>query len=123
MFSFLTDNNNDLYLDITNTVGKAVGGSVLMTSNGAEALRQIIVNRVRLQRGEYAYDLSRGVDYMGLLLTDTPLVRLWENQVLEIIDETPEITGIEYWNYGLNKNNFEFRLTVNSDYGTVEIKG
>jgi len=123
MFSFLTDNKNDLYLDITDTVGKATSGSVLVSSDGAEALRQVIVNRVRLQQGEYEYDLSRGVDYMGLLLTDTPLVRIWENQVLELVDEIDEITGIDYWNYGLNGNNFEFRLTVNSEYGTVEIKG
>lgn len=123
MFSFLTDKNNDLYLDITNSVGKATSGSVLVTSNGAEALRQVIVNRVRLQKGEYPYDISRGVDYMGLLLTDTPLVRLWEKQVLDLVNDISEITAIRYWNYGLDGNNFIFRLTVDSQYGIVEIKG
>lgn len=123
MFSFLTDDNNDLYLDITNSVGKATSGSILVTADGAQALRQVIVNRVRLQRGEYAYNISRGIDYLGLLLTDKPLVRLWEKQVLDLIDEIPEITGIRYWNYGLKENNFIFRLTVDSQYGIVEIKG
>lgn len=123
MFSFLTNDKNDLYLDITNSVGKATSGSVLVTSDGAEALRQVIVNRVRLQKGEYPYDISRGVDYMGLLLTDTPLVRLWEKQVLDLVDNIDEITAIRYWNYGLDGNNFMFRLTVDSQYGIVEIKG
>lgn len=123
MFSFLTDDNNDLYLDITDTVGYATAGSVLVTAEGAEALRQVIVNRVRLQRGEYSYDLNRGIDYMGLLLVDTPLVRLWEDQIMDLVDSIQEITGIAYWNYGINKNNFEFRLTVNSEYGDIEIKG
>ncbi|MBQ2396434.1 MAG: hypothetical protein II304_05255, partial [Bacteroidales bacterium] len=67
MFSFVTNDNNDLYLDITDTGGLATAASVLQTGNDAEALRQVIVNRVRLQQGEYQYDLSRGIDYMGLL--------------------------------------------------------
>lgn len=123
MFSFLTNDKNDLYLNTTDSGGKAVSGSVLVTADGAEALRQEIVNRVRLQRGEYEYDLTRGVDYMGLLLTDTPLVRIWEGQVLDLVRNITEITGIKYWNYGLKDNNFMFRLTIDSDYGTIEIKG
>lgn len=123
MFSLLTDKNNDLYLDVVDSTDKAIANSVLVTDDGADALRQVIVNRVRLQQGEYSYDLTRGIDYMGLLLTDTPNVRIWEKQVLDLISEIPEITGIDYWNYGLDGNNFMFKLTVNSDYGTIEIKG
>ena len=123
MFSLLTNNENDLYLNITDTGGKAVSGSVLVTGTDSEALRQELVNRVRLQRGEYNYNLNRGIDYMGLLLTDTPLVRLWEEQVLDLVRNIPSITGIKYWNYGLEDNNFKFRLTVDSEYGEIEIKG
>lgn len=123
MLSFLTDINNDLYLDATDSTGEAIASSVLVSAEGAEALRQVIVNRVRLQLGEYPYDTERGVDYMGLLLTDTPKVRLWEKQVLDIINSIPEVKTITYWNYGLEGNNFTFQLTVDSDYGTIEIKG
>ena len=123
MFSFLTNDKNDLYLNTTDTGGLAVSGSVLVTASGAEALRQELVNRVRLQRGEYEYDLTRGIDYMGLLLTDTPLVRIWEGQVLDLVRNISDITGIRYWNYGLKGNNFMFRLTVDSNYGIIEIKG
>ncbi|MBQ2174087.1 MAG: hypothetical protein II453_03090 [Alphaproteobacteria bacterium] len=123
MFSFVTNDNNDLYLDITDTGGLATAASVLQTGNDAEALRQVIVNRVRLQQGEYQYDLSRGIDYMGLLLTDKPQVRLWEGQVLDLVRTISEITGIIYWNYGLKGNNFTFRLSVDTVYGKIEIKG
>lgn len=123
MFSFVTNDNNDLYLDITDTGGLATAASVLQTGNDAEALRQVIVNRVRLQQGEYQYDLSRGIDYMGLLLTDKPQVRLWEGQVLDLVRTISEITGIIYWNYGLKGNNFIFRLSVDTVYGKIEIKG
>lgn len=123
MFSLLTDDKNDLYLDIVDTTGKAVSNSVLVSDDSGDALRQIIVNRVRLQQGEYDYDLNRGIDYMGLLLTDTPNVRIWEKQVLDLVSSISEVKGITYWNYGLDGNNFIFRLTVNSEYGTIEIKG
>ena len=123
MFSFLTDDKNDLYLDIVDTTGKAVSNSVLVSDDSGDALRQIIVNRVRLQQGEYDYDLNRGIDYMGLLLTDTPNVRIWEKQILDLVSSISEVKGITYWNYGLDGNNFIFRLTVNSEYGTIEIKG
>lgn len=123
MFSFLTDKDNDLYLDVVGTDGKAVAGAELVMSNGAEALRQIIVNRVRLQQGEYPYDLSRGIDYMGLIFTDKPLVRIWEEQVLSLVKKISGITGITYWNYGVEGTNFLFKLSVNSEYGIIEIKG
>lgn len=123
MYSFLTDSNNDLYLNVVDSSGKAISSSVLMTDDRAESLRQVVVNRMRLQRGEYAYDLNRGIDYMGLLLSDTPNVRIWEKQVMDLVSSIQEISGIEYWNYGLDGNNFIFRLSVNSEYGIVEIKG
>ena len=123
MFSFLTNNDNDLYLTLTDTSGLAVSGSELVTGYDDEALRQVIVNKVRLQRGEYAYNIARGIDYMGLLLTDKPLVRIWEGQILDLVRNIEHVTGIQYWNYGLEENNFIFRLTVTSDYGTIEIKG
>lgn len=123
MFSFLTNDKNDLYLNITDTAGKAVNGSVLATGSNDLALEQVIVNRVRLQKGEYSYDLNRGIDYMGLLLNDKPLVRLWEGQVLDLVRSINEIIGIKYWNYGIKDNNFMFRLTVDTIYGDIEIKG
>ena len=123
MFSFLTNDNNDLYLTSADSGGKASKSSVLVSADGAEALRQEIVNKVRLQRGEYGYNLNRGVDYMNLLLTDTPLIRIWEEQVLEIIRNMEDVKNIVYWNYGLKGNNFMFRLTIDSTYGRIEIKG
>ena len=123
MFSFLTNEKNDLYLTVPVAEGKASKGSMLVRDSGAEALRQEIVNRVRLQRGEYDYNLMRGIDYTGLLLTDTPLVRIWEEQVLSLVREIDGVNSIVSWNYGLDENNFLFQLTVDTIYGTIEIKG
>lgn len=123
MLSFLTNDNNDLYLTLTDTGGNAVSGSELVMGDEAESLRQVIVNRVRLQRGEYQYDLLRGVDYTGLILSDTPAVRIWEGQVFDIINEIPDIKTVLYWNYGIKGNNFIFRLSVDTTYGKIEIKG
>lgn len=123
MLSFLTDDNNDLYLTLTDTGGNAVDGSELVMGSEAESLRQVIVNMVRLQRGEYQYDLLRGIDYANLILSDTPAVRIWEEQVLDLVKNIPDVKTILYWNYGIEGNNFMFRLTVDTTYGKIEIKG
>ena len=123
MLSFLTDDNNDLYLTLTDTGGNAVSGSELVMGDEAESLRQVIVNRVRLQRGEYQYDVLRGIDYTGLILSDTPAVRIWEGQVFDVINEISDIKTVLYWNYGIKDNNFMFRLSVDTTYGKIEIKG
>lgn len=123
MLSFLTDDNNDLYLTLTDTGGNAVDGSELVMGSEVESLRQVIVNRVRLQRGEYQYDLLRGIDYANLILSDTPAVRIWEEQVLDLIKSIPDVKTILYWNYGIEGNDFIFRLTVDTTYGKIEIKG
>lgn len=91
--------------------------------SGAEALRQQVVNRVRLQRREYGYDTERGIDWSNLLLTDTPLMRIWEQQVMDIINSIPEVKKILEWNTGVNGNNFEFSVKLDTDYGIIEIKG
>lgn len=123
MLSFLTDDNNDLYLTLTDTGGNAVDGSELVMGSEIESLRQIIVNKVRLQRGEYQYDLSRGIDYTGLLLTENPLVRIWEGQVIDLVSSISEVKTILYWNYGIEGTNFIFSLIVDTTYGKIEIKG
>ena len=38
-----------------------------------------------------------------------------------VMSHVSQITGIIYWNYGLKENNFIFNLTVNSEYGKIEI--
>ena len=123
MLSFLTDDNNDLYLTLTDTGGNAVDGSELVIGSEIESLRQIIVNKVRLQRGEYQYDLLRGIDYANLILSDTPAVRIWEEQVLDLVKSIPDVKTILYWNYGIEGTNFIFSLIVDTTYGKIEIKG
>lgn len=114
MIGIITDDNNDIVLDDV--------GNIRMES-GAEALRQQLVNRILLQTREYQYDTNRGVDYSNYIFTDTPMPKLWEAEVFEIIDSIPEILSVIEWQYGVNENNFEFYLVVDSIYGTIEIKG
>lgn len=114
MIGIITDDNNDIVL---NDIGN------IKMESGAEALRQQLLNRFLLQKREYQYDTNRGVDYSNYIFTDTPMAKLWEAEVFEIIDSIPEILSIIEWQYGANEGNFEFYLAVDSIYGTIEIKG
>lgn len=114
MIGVITDDNNDIVL---NDIGN------IKMESGAEALRQQLLNRFLLQKREYQYDTNRGVDYSNYIFTDTPMAKLWEAEVFEIIDSIPEILSVVEWQYGANEGNFEFYLVVDTIYGTIEIKG
>lgn len=114
MIGIITDDNNDIVL---NDIGN------IKMESGAEALRQQLLNRFLLQKREYQYDTNRGVDYSNYIFTDTPMAKLWEAEIFEIIDSIPEILSIVEWQYGTNEGNFEFYLVLDSIYGAIEIKG
>lgn len=114
MIGIITDDNNDIVL---NDIGN------IKMESGAEALRQQLLNRFLLQKREYQYDTNRGVDYSNYIFTDTPMAKLWEAEIFEIIDSIPEILSVVEWQYGANEGNFEFYLVLDTIYGTIEIKG
>lgn len=114
MIGFLTDSNNDLFLDNLGNI-----------STGAEldAIKQQILNRIRLQQGEYQYDLTRGVNYMGYMLTDSPNLRLWENQIFDIVRSVEGVNKITFWATEMAGNVFQFAMKLDTIYGELEIKG
>lgn len=114
MKSFITDDNNDLTLD--------KWGDILM-EEGLEAYRQHILNELRLQQYEYAYDPTRGINYLGYVLGQTGNLAAWEGQVLDTINAMPFITQIIDWKTNIVNNNLLFQLVVNTDLGEIEIKG
>lgn len=114
MKSFASDINNDIYLD-------SYGDFTIVS--GAEAEAQVIKNVLRLQQYEYSYDLSRGVDYFGNVLTDSPNLLAWQTQVLGIVKGLSFVKQITRWTYKIEEKNLAFELSVKTDSGEVNIKG
>lgn len=114
MKSFATDIDNDIYLD-------QYGELAIVDAADAEA--QVIKNIMRLQQYEYSYDLLRGVDYMGSVLTDSPNLLAWQTQVLNIVKNLDFVNQITKWAYKVEDNKLAFELSVSTDNGEINIKG
>ena len=114
MIGFITDENNDIMLD-------SIGN--IKIADGAEAYRQHIMNRVRLQQYEYPYDLTRGINWLGYLLGHDINITVWQAQFLELINSISFVKSIVDWRYNIDNNNLQFRLVVDTDYGQIEFKG
>ena len=114
MKSFATDINNDIYLD-------SYGEFAIVSGVDAEA--QVIKNILRLQQYEYSYDLSRGIDYLGNVLTDSPNLTAWQSQVLNTVKGLSFVKQITKWVYEVQDKNLAFELSVKTDAGEINIKG
>lgn len=114
MKSFMTDDNNDLMLD---------SRGYLYIGVDAEAYRQIIVNRIKLQQYEYPYNLERGINWLGYVLGVQTNLNIWEAQILNLVNKISFVNKISDWKYDVKGNNLEFRLIVDTDSGVIDIKG
>lgn len=114
MKSILTDIDNDIYLDSYGNFA---------TAEGIDAQAQVIKNVLRLQQYEYSYDLSRGIDYLGNVLSDSPNLTAWQTQVLNIVKHLDFVNQITRWTYNVENKNLAFRLTVKTDNGEIDIRG
>lgn len=114
MIGFITDDNNDIMLD-------SIGN--IKTDTGAEAYRQHLINRVRLQQYEYPYDLTRGVNWLGYVLGHTVNLAVWQSQFLELVSKIDFVKSITDWKYNIKDRTLQFRLVVDTDYGQIELKG
>lgn len=114
MKCFMTDENNDWAVDNLDN---------LLVGEGLDAYRQNLINRIRLQQFEYAYDLNRGINYMGYVFADGGSLKAWEAQVLDMVYNLDYVKSIKKWVYDIDGNNLEFVLVVDTDLGEIEVKG
>lgn len=114
MIGFITDENNDFTLD--------KWGNILL-DDGVDVYRQHIVNEVKLQQYEYAYDLTRGINWLGYVLGQTGNITVWQSQLLDLISSMPFVKSILDWKYNIRNNTLQFRLVVDTDLGQIDIRG
>ena len=114
MIGFITDDNNDLFLD--------KWGDINMES-GLDAYRQNLVNDIKTQQFEYRYDPVRGINYLGYVLGQTGNLVAWEAQMLELINQKPFVKRVVDWKVNIVENVLLFQLVVDTDLGQIEIRG
>lgn len=114
MIGFITDSNNDLVLD--------KWGDIRM-EDGLEAYRQDLVNEIRLQQYEYAYDPDRGINYLGYVFGENGSLVAWESQMLTLVNSKSFVKRIVDWRVNIENNTLLFNLVVETDLGEIEIRG
>jgi hypothetical protein len=93
---------SDLYLDpLTNDLA-IIGGDVQLVT-GREAVRQQIMLRLSLQKGEWPLDIRAGVDWRGQIMVRNPDLQAIAAIFRQRILSTPEV--IRLASFSLTFNN------------------
>lgn len=111
MRSFLTDENNDLYLV---NFSLAIG-------EDKTAVAQIINNVLRTQKGEVDYDTERGIPYLETVLGDNPDVDLWSSYMVAAINDLEYVNRVVSFVPDVQDNTLTFTSRVSTIYGDINI--
>lgn len=110
MILFAVDENNDVYLDPkTNGIARA---------SGAEALRQKVVHRLKLFKGEWFLDISRGVPYFQNILGENISLSLATQILTNEIKKEPEVVDVQNisFNFDSTRRTYGYTATIISIY-------
>lgn len=83
-------------LDILNTNDIRLVNGDLVFIRGLDAVRQRVLIRLRTQRGEWAYDNTLGLDYLGEVFRKNPDLGLIRARVLALIATTPGVLQVKF---------------------------
>lgn len=111
MRSFLTDENNDLYLV---NFSLAIG-------EDKKAVAQIVNNVLRTQKGEVPYDNTRGIPYLETVLGDNPDVGLWSSYMISAIKNIEYVNRVISFVPSVQGNLLTYTSRISTIYGDFNI--
>jgi hypothetical protein len=68
----------------------------LVFVRGLDAVRQRVLIRLRTQRGEWAYDTTSGLDYLGEVLRKDADLALIRARILALVGSTPGVLQVRF---------------------------
>ena len=100
--------------------------SGLDVKDGLESLRQRVIEHLKLFRGEYYLDTSRGIPYFDEVFT-RPVQPGMVSAVISsgILEKSPEVTGIKdiRLTFDTPSRSVIFEVTVDTVYGPMDLEG
>lgn len=102
------------------TTTKEVSGTIIKVVSDIEALRVRIDAALQVVKGELD-DLSKGVDYFGIIFSNTP-ISMKVQEISRVITSVDGVRDIEYKNGTFDRRNnaLKFYFTIRSDYGDLD---
>jgi hypothetical protein len=115
MSIYLTDANNDTYLDSNNHIARA-------TTNITE-VQQLVTNKLRTFLREVFTDISIGTDWFGIMLTNLTSLASKNAELTRVIMTVPKVVSVDNIEYKQNAETREisFYITITCVYGTFTI--
>lgn len=118
----VTDNGNEIVVE-DNTVrtdNTTITSKVIAIQEGLEALRTQIDCNLQVIKGEVE-DESAGVDYFGIIFSNTPLA-MKVQEITRVIMRCEDINTVKYQRCEIDRahNSMTFYFTIESVYGELE---
>jgi hypothetical protein len=76
---------------------------------------------MKTQLGEYQYNQTKGIDYLGNVFTGTPNFQRFEVQARTQLEAVEGVVRVESLNYRLSVNTLIYNTTISTIYGTGTI--
>lgn len=114
MLSIATDENNDIYLDEFGN---------LATVTGIGAVAQVCRNTVLTTYGELIYNLDSGIPYFETIFTDPPNIELFQNAVVEALQNVEGVVQIKSFEYSVNGGTLSYTAEIQTVYGDMTLNG
>lgn len=86
-----------------------------------DAVFQICEQVMKTQLGEYQYNQTKGIDYLGNVFTGTPNFQRFEVQARTQLEAVEGVVRVESLNYRLSVNTLIYNTTISTIYGTGTI--
>jgi len=113
MTTLATDANNDIFL--TNK------GFTLIED--AESIANVCERRLKTQRGELQFDLSRGVPWFETIFASQRNSVSWAASMKKTIKAVSGVTGISSFEFEVKENVVEYIARINTIYGEAVVSG
>lgn len=115
MKSFLTNENNDLYLD---------GSRQLAMGEDIDAAVQTVQNKLNTLKGEIQLDIDKGIPYFETIFNQqTPDLSSWESYMIEEAEKVDGVIRVESMITRVKDNQLTYEMTIRTKYGLTQIIG
>lgn len=113
MKSFLTDENNDLYLNGQNQVA---------TGSDNEAIAQIVINALRTIKGELQLNIDSGVPYFETIFNKNPDIQLWQGFMIEEAEKIDGVIKVDSMDITIDDDQLSYEMKIKTIYGEISVK-
>lgn len=115
MITFQTDDNNDLFLNSSN--------SIAMCQDG-DAVLQVVKNVVRCQKGELQLDINKGVPYLETIFNkQSGDIKLWESFMIAEAESVNNVKRVRSMTSSVSDNVLNYTMEIESNFGNVVLNG